>query len=121
MRHVSNRVGVDALRDLLDKARVAVLAHVDASGVVQALPVAFRWHEGRVRVGLPGGALESGVRVALAVDDGWFWWELRAVLARGSLRPSERPDDSGPSDLAWFELAADRVTAWDYGTLREGP
>ena len=51
MSRVSNRVGVDALRDLLDKARVAVLAHVDESGALQALPVAFLWREGRFRVG----------------------------------------------------------------------
>jgi hypothetical protein len=55
------------------------------------------------------------------VDQGHFWWELRAVLARGALMTSERPDSSGASDLAWFELEADRVTAWDYGSLREEP
>ena len=119
MSRVSNRVGVDALRDLLDKARVAVLAHVDASGALQALPVAFRWREGRFRIGLSGRTLESGARVAIAVDDGSFWWELRAVLARGALRPSERSDASAEPDLTWFDLEADRVTAWDYSALRE--
>lgn len=121
MSRVTNRVGVEALRRLLEGARFAVLAHVDGNGVVQAFPVAFRWNEGRFLVGVPSGAFLSGARVALAVDQGWFWWELRAVLARGVLAASERPDGVGASDLAWFELAADRVTGWDYGTLREEP
>jgi hypothetical protein len=81
---VSNRVGVDALRDLLDKARVAVLAHVDASGALQALPVAFLWREGRFRVGLPGRTLESGARVSLVVDDGWFWYRRPCRARPGS-------------------------------------
>jgi hypothetical protein len=118
---VTNRIGVEALHELLEGARVGALAHVDASGAIQAFPVAFRWHEGRFRVGLPSEAVRSGTRVALAVDDGWFWWELRAVLARGVLTPSEPPDGSGALNLAWFELAANRVTGWDYGTLREEP
>jgi hypothetical protein len=117
--HVTNRIGVEALHDLLERKRVGVLAHVDASGAIQAFPVAFRWHEGRFWVGSRSRALPSGARVALAVDEGWFWWELRAVLARGVLTPSGRPGGSGASNVAWFELATDRVTGWDYGTLRE--
>jgi hypothetical protein len=115
---VTNRVGVEALRGMLEAARAGVLAHVDASGAVQAVPVALRWREDRFVIGVPPGAVESGSRVAVAVDEGWFWWELRAVLARGELMPSEPPAGAGPH-LAWFELASDRLTAWDYGCLRE--
>src|SRR6185436_7317886 len=82
---------------------------------------AFRWHEGRVRLGIPIGIARVGGRVAIVVDEGWFWWDLRAFLARGALVPSLHPDGAGSTDLAWFELAADRVTAWDYGRLHEEP
>lgn len=121
MSRVSNRVGIEALHGLLEAARGCVLACVDASGAIEALPAAFRWREGRFLVGLLGAAPPSGARVALVVDDGWFFWELRAVLARGVLKPSRPPDGSGASELVWFEVAADRVTTWDYGTLREEP
>jgi hypothetical protein len=118
---VTNRVPVDTLCELLEGARACALAYVDPGGAVQALPAPFRWHGGRFLVGLPDGTIGAGTRVALAVDDGWFWWELRAALARGTLTPSERPDASGAPDLAWFELAADRVTAWDYDRLHAEP
>jgi hypothetical protein len=118
---VTNRVGVETLRDLLEGARTAALAYVDEAGAVQALPAAFRWREGRIRLGVPIGAIRAGGRVAIVVDEGWFWWDLRAVLARGAVTPATAPDGAGSADLAWFELAADRVTAWDYGRLHEEP
>jgi hypothetical protein len=43
---VTNRVGVETLRDLLEGARTAALAYVDETGAVQALPAAFHWREG---------------------------------------------------------------------------
>jgi hypothetical protein len=118
---VTNRVGVETLRDLLEGARTAALACVDETGAVQALPAAFHWHEGQIRLGVPLGAVRGGGRVAIVVDEGWFWWDLRAVLARGALTPSTRPAGAAAVDLAWFELAADRLTAWDYGRLHEEP
>jgi hypothetical protein len=118
---VTNRVGLEALSRLLTAARRGVLAHVDPGGAVQALPVALRWRDGRFRVGLPPGTVPDGARVALAVDDGWFWWDLEAVLARGVLAAAEGPGAGAPPGLAWFELRADRLTAWDYGALREEP
>jgi len=118
---VTNRVGVETLQGLLGGARTAALAYVDEAGAVRALPAAFRWHDGRVRLGIPIGVLRVGARVAIVVDEGWFWWDLRAFLARGALVPSLHPDGAGSTDLAWFELAADRVTAWDYGRLHEEP
>ena len=118
---VTNRVGVETLRDLLEGARTAALAYVDETGAVQALPAAFHWRDGRIRLGVPIGAVRGGGRVAIVVDEGWFWWDLRAVLAGGALTPSAPPGGAAAADLAWFELAADRVTAWDYSRLHEEP
>jgi hypothetical protein len=118
---VTNRIDVEAARPLLETARQAVLAHVDLHGHVQAMPVAFRWRDGRFQVGLEGRAIPSGTRVALAVDDGWYWWDLRAVLARGVVTSVVSPADPAAPALAWFELAPDRVTAWDYNTFHEEP
>jgi hypothetical protein len=121
MGRVTNRVGAESLGDFLGRSTTAVLAHVDASGAVQAVPVAFSWREGRFRIGLPSGELPLGTPVALAVDDGSFWWELRAVLARGALAPAAPPDDVGAARFQWFEVRPDRVTAWDYDRLHEDP
>ena len=121
MSRVTNRVGVETLRDLLEGARTAALVYVDETGAVQALPAAIHWREGRIRLGVPIGAVRGGGRVAIVVDEGWFWWDLRAVLARGALTLSTSPDGAVAADLAWFELAADRVTAWDYSRLHEEP
>jgi hypothetical protein len=119
----TNRVPADSLRELLEEARTGALAHVDAAGAAQALPVAFRWRDGRYLVGLPrAGALAPGAPVALSVDDGWYWWDLRAVLVRGALAATEGPPDAASgADLAWFELVPRAVTAWDYGRLHEEP
>jgi hypothetical protein len=112
---------VETLRDLLEGARTAALACVDEAGAVQALPAAFRWHQGRARLGIPIGLVRVGARVAIVVDEGWFWWDLRAFLARGALSPASTPEGAAATGLAWFELAADRETAWDYGRLHEEP
>jgi hypothetical protein len=91
----TNRVPADSLRELLEEARTGALAHVDAAGAAQALPVAFRWRDGRYLVGLPRAG-------ALAATEG-------------------PPDAASGADLAWFELVPRAVTAWDYGRLHEEP
>jgi hypothetical protein len=119
---VTNRVGAEALRDVLEAARSASLARVDATGSLQLLPVAFRWRGGRAWVGLPRASappdLGAGSAVAVAADAGFFWWELRALLVRGTLAAGPAPEGGG-AHLEWFELVPRTTTAWDYGSLRE--
>jgi hypothetical protein len=119
---VTNRVEVETLRDLLEGARSASLAWVDATGFLHGLPVAFRWSAGRARVGLSRAAappdLGPGSAVAVTADAGFFWWELRALLVRGTLAAGPVPE-GGTAQLEWFEVVPRTTTAWDYGSLRE--
>jgi hypothetical protein len=118
---VTNRVRAEALRDVLEAARSASLARVDAAGFLQLLPVAFRWRGARAWVGLSRASppdLGAGSAVAVTADAGFFWWELRALLVRGTLAAGPAPE-SGGAHLEWFEVVPRTTTAWDYGSLRE--
>lgn len=72
-----------------------------------------------LRVGLAPESLPADAafdRVTLVVDDGAFWFELRAVNLRGRMvRAAEATTDG----VAWFDFSPRRATGWDYGTLHE--
>jgi hypothetical protein len=72
---------------------------------------------GRHRAQYAGLQLHS--KVALTIDEGWYWFELRAVCIRGVVMPANPPPDGVVANLDWFEVIPKSVTAWDYGTLRE--
>jgi hypothetical protein len=55
----------------------------------------------------------------LLLDDGRFWFELRAVTHRGRLVASSPPPSTEESPLRWFEFVPDHTVAWDYGMLHE--
>jgi hypothetical protein len=62
-------------------------------------------------------------RIVLLVDDGRYWFELRAAVWRGTVR-AEHEEPAGASagdELVWFRFEPRRVAAWDYGQLREDP
>jgi hypothetical protein len=89
----------------------------------ECVPVVVRCDEG-IRVGLdPDLLLTTGApeRVVLVVDDGAYWFELRAAVWRGTVAPEGDEDRSGRSGdgLVWFRLDPLRCVAWDYGRLRE--
>ena len=92
MNHVTNRVGVETLGDVLEGARTAALAYVDETGAVQALPAAFRFRYGQMHLGLPMGDVHGGGRVAIVVDKGWFWWDLQPFFGAACVPvPSNSP------------------------------
>ena len=121
MAGVTQRVGTDAVDDLLEQPPRAAIAFARGASV-EPVPVAYRRSEGRSLVGLrrewlpPGGAPE---RAVLLLDDGRYWFELRAVTMRGRLEPSSAQLPGGEPHLVWFEFTPDRTVAWDYGALRE--
>ena len=121
MARVTQRVDPDALVDLLERpARAAIAFPRGAS--VEPVPVAYLRSEGHDLVGLgrewlpPEGAPE---RAVLLLDDGRYWFELRAVTMRGRLGPSSAPPPGSEPHFVWFEFTPDRTVAWDYGALRE--
>jgi hypothetical protein len=122
MARFSTQVPVESLRPLLETLRRATLAYVDPEGVLHALPVAFDWTPARSRIGIPRegrpAGLGAGAAVALCADAGFHWWELRALLVRGSLVATGAADE-GPDTIEWLEIVPRTSRAWDYDRLHE--
>jgi hypothetical protein len=118
---VTQRVDPAELDDLLERPRRAALAFSDGAAI-EAIPVAYRRRGGRHWVGVAREALPpSGgpERAVLLIDDGRYWFELRAVTLRGRLVAASRPPGETSVDLAWFEVVPEHAVAWDYARLRE--
>lgn len=115
---VTQRVDPEPLvAELVAHGRAAVA--FDHDDRVDALPARVVAGDGGLRVGLATGAVPADAafdRVALILDDGSFWFELRAVNLRGRMVPSAEKATDG---LTWFDFELRRATGWDYGTLRE--
>lgn len=120
MARVTQRVDPGAVDDLLERPPRAAIAFSRGASV-EPVPVVYCRSETRSFVGLrrewlpPAGPPERGV---LLLDDGRYWFELRAVTMRGRLEVS-RPPPGGEPKLVWFEFTPERTVAWDYGTLHE--
>jgi hypothetical protein len=115
---VTRDVEPAALRDLLAHPVRATVAFVGGDGV-DLVPVRARCAAGSYLFGVAAGAAPdvAGREVVLVIDDGRYWFELRGVSVRGAAR---RIDSPGETDgLSWYAIAARRVLAWDYGTIRE--
>jgi hypothetical protein len=110
VKQITRLTDLDALGDLIEAPPRAYLAYV-ADGLPDATPVTCRRDaDGRWLVALPPDvSLPDDARVALLIDDGDYYFQLRGVRVRGVLR--------GAMDGA-RELAPDRVVCWDYGTMR---
>lgn len=120
VKRVTQRINEEAARDLLERVPRAHVAFVDG-GRLDVVPAAFRFHEGRHWVGVPHNThgLQMHSKVALTIDEGWYWFELRAVCIRGVVIPANQLPDGVVANLHWFEVIPGTVTAWDYGTLHE--
>lgn len=121
---VTQRVSVADVEDLVSGSARAAIAYAGPDGP-ECVPVVVR-RDGGIRIGVhPDAVATLGVpeRVVLVIDDGAFWFELRAAVWRGTVTSEPmsgraRPDDDG---LVWFRLDPRRFVAWDYGQLREDP
>lgn len=119
MAPVTNRVDPASLAHLLAAPPRATLTWIQAERLELA-PVRYRSASGRHFVALAEGAPAppAGAPASLVLDDGWSWFELRAVTLRGTLIASpDAPMGAG----ARLELVPERMTAWDYGSLHREP
>jgi hypothetical protein len=121
---VTQRVPLADVDDLLTRPARAAVAYVGPDGP-DCVPVVVRRDDG-IRIGMDADAEPAtGVpgRVALVVDDGRWWYELRAAVWRGTVTPEsdDRTGRPGEDGLVWFRLDPARVVAWDYGCLHEEP
>jgi hypothetical protein len=85
MKRATQRIKLEAARDLLERVPRAHIAFVDR-GLLEAAPVTFRFHQGRYWIGLERStpALRLRGAVALTIDEGWYWFELRASASVAS-------------------------------------
>lgn len=81
-----------------------------------AEPAAFRYRDSAYRFGLLPGLFPGGVQVALVVDAGPMYFDLRGIRVRGVATRVTGHDESG---LEWFEVAPEREVAWHYGRMRD--
>ncbi len=120
MKLVTRDIDLGKARDLLERVPRARLAIASSQGP-QAQPVSFAWRDDHYFVGVPNNAhhqLNPGQEVALLIDEGVYYFELRAIYIRGQVQPVEEPPPA-PDDCTWFEVVASKLTAWDYGSMRE--
>lgn len=114
---VTQRVTIDELADLAAKPRRAALAFSTERGP-ECVPAIVRASD-VLEVGVDRTAVvDLPDRATLVVDDGRWWFELRAIVRRGTLRSL---GDEGDDGIAWFEFEIRTSAAWDYGALHEEP
>lgn len=118
MGRIVQRVDPDELgRALAPHARAAIAW--DRDGAVETIPALYRRDGDEHCVGVArdlaptDGACE---RAVLVLDDGSWWFELRAVTLRGRIEPGAGAADG---DLVWLRFVPVGAIAWDYGTLHE--
>lgn len=120
MKQVTRNIGLVSAQDLLERVPRACLSFASDLGP-QAQPVGLRWHEGRYLINLPGNVERqpiSNQEVVLLIDEGIYYFDLRAIYIRGQVKPAEAPLNT-PTGLTWFEVVPLKTVAWDYGALRE--
>lgn len=118
MKQVTRNIDLADAQDLLECVPRACIAFTLEAGP-QAQPVTFLWHENRYLVGIPANATVKPApsqESVLLIDEGLYFFDLRAVYIRGHLQSIE-PPPSATLDYTWFALLPTKEVAWDYGTM----
>lgn len=121
MGRVVQRVDPAGFLDVLEPHARAAIAF-DRDGAAEVLPVRYvrrgeqHWI-GVVREALPEPA--SFARAVLVLDDGSYWFELRAVTFRGRIETAPVEPAGAGHDLVWLSFVPIGAIAWDYGALHE--
>jgi hypothetical protein len=120
MKRITRDIDLMHNRDLLERVPHACLSFAYEHRP-QAQPVVLLWQDSRYLVGIPEHAdhrPDAEQEVVLLVDDGVYFFDLRAIYIRGQAKPIATPRGA-PADLTWYEVVPLKTVAWDYGTLRE--
>jgi len=120
MKPVTRDVDPESMRDLLERVPRACLSFASKDGP-QTQPVELQWQEDRYLVSISieaGDQPSPGQEVVLLVDEGIYYFDLRAIYIRGQVRSTEIPINA-LADSKWFEVVPTKIVAWDYGMLRE--
>lgn len=120
MKPVTRDINPFLAQDLLVRVPRACLAFTGERGP-QVQPVGVLWKNERCLVKIPtggGGWPGPGQEVVLLIDEGIYYFDLRAIYIRGQMQPVEAPS-GGKAEDNWFELIPLKTVAWDYGSMRE--
>ncbi len=120
MKQVTRNIDPNSARDLLERVPRACIAFA-YDNVPQAQPVVLHWREPQYLIGIPQSALHrpnQGQEVVLLVDEGIYYFDLRAIYIRGILQLAQQTSDTTPG-YTWFEIIPSTIVAWDYGTMHE--
>ncbi len=120
MKQVTRNIDPASARDLLQRVPRACITFATDNGP-QAQPVILDWHDDQYQIGIPHTVTclpNQGQEVVLLVDEGIYFFDLRAIYVRGTIQPSQ-PGSGVPAGMTWFEIVPSKTIAWDYGTMRE--
>ncbi len=120
MKQVTRNIDPDSAHDLLERVPRACIAFAHEEGP-QALPITVTWWDRRYLIGISQTAdpqPDPGQEVVLLVDEGVYFFDLRALYIRGNVQPTQ-PRPGATPGYTWFEVIPAKVVAWDYGTLHE--
>lgn len=121
VRRVTRDIHPDKVRDLLERVPRACICFATASGPL-AHPIHLKLHGSIYLIRIWNDIQVQppiNQEVAVLVDEGIHWFDLRAVYVRGRIKPAEETEADTSLAGKWFELVPTKTTAWDYGTLRE--
>lgn len=124
MARVTQRTAPDPLACKLAAAGARAAIALDRDGSADPLPALHRRYDDEHWVGVAREALpdvDTFERAVLVVDDGQWWFELRAVTWRGRVERAGAPPFEGSTDLVWLRFEPRGAIAWDYGQLHEAP
>jgi hypothetical protein len=122
MGRITHAVDSEKMWGLLERVPRACIAFLSA-GMVDVLPVEFRFQEGRYWIGISGGgsgpAPGPEESVKLLIDEGMYYFDMRGIWIRGRALFSEERPEAGSPALNWFQLVPEKSIAWDFGAMRE--
>lgn len=140
----------EALDAYLAEQRTCRVATVDKSGHPHVAPLWFIWHDQAVWLysltrSQRWADLQRDPRIALVVDDGESYGELRGVEIRGTAQavgPAPRPRDAELPELAdleqafaakysggqsghdghhaWLKITPTKIVSWDFTRIPRG-
>jgi len=102
MKRVTRNIDPGSARDLLERVPRACLCFA-SDHVPQAQPIVLVWQDGRYLVGIPPKAEQrpsSGQEVVLLIDEGIYFFDLRAIYIRGQVKQASAPGGA-PASRTW--------------------
>jgi hypothetical protein len=122
MRRITNAVDPERMQELLERVPRACVAFNNA-GIVELVPVEFRFQAGRYWIGMSEGGSEPapgpGEPMKLLIDEGMYYFDMRGIWIRGRALFSEERPEGGSAELSWLQLVPEKFVAWDFGAMRE--